>query len=104
MKLREKFYGRDRWIILNAICDMAEIQRGRSVFSDPSTGDAGYVFDMEDLEHEYLFKIEESSGGSLIKLWTRDSEDERVIDRAFFLLDYLLREEADNNTRRLLNG
>ena len=90
MKLRGKFYGSDRRIILNAICDMAEIQRGRPMFSKPGTGDAGYIFNMDDLEHEYLFKVEENPGGCLIKLWAGDPEDDLIIDRAFFLLDYLL--------------
>lgn len=97
MKLKEKFYSSDRRIILNAICDMAEIQRGSSVFSDPNTGDAGYVFNMDGLEHEYLFKAEEDSEGCFVKLWTRDSENDRIIDRAFFLLDYLLREVDKRN-------
>ena len=104
MKLKEKFYNSDRRMILNAICDMAEIQRGKSIFSDPGTGDAGYIFNGENLEHEYLFKVEESPEGCLIKLWTRDCEDDRIIDRAFFLLDYLLRETVSNIEEKCIEG
>jgi hypothetical protein len=90
MKCKEKVYKTGREIILNAICDMAEIQKGGDVFSDPENGSAGFVFESGGRGHEYLFTMEETESGINVKLLMRDATGEEMLDRAFFLLDSLL--------------
>jgi hypothetical protein len=90
MKHKEKIYRTGREIVLNAICDMAEIQRGRDAFSDPENGSAGYVFESGGREYEYLFTMEEADAGLNVKLLMRDAAGEDILDRAFLLLDSLL--------------
>ena len=86
---KEKFYEASREILLNAVCDMAEIQHGRSVFSCVDSSRAGYSFKSGNRKYEYLFIVKNSGTGCTVTLETSPT-DETMTDRAFLLLETLL--------------
>jgi len=87
---KEKFYEAHRELILNAVCDMAEIQHGRNVFSNIESSCTGYSFKAGDREYKYSFIVKNFDSGCTVTLEAPDMVDESMMDRAFFLLESLL--------------
>jgi hypothetical protein len=90
MPAKAKIYPVGRGTILNAICDMAEMQKGRHAFCDPSNGHAGFIFNMDSHEHAYRFTVEEVNGGSKVILEMAETAEEKMVERTFFLLESIL--------------
>jgi hypothetical protein len=94
MFTREKFYPIDRGLILNAICDLAEMQGGREVSSDPRTGRAGFRFVLDGRELEYRFVVTDVENGCKVTLEMMEPVRDSIVERAFFLLESILPESA----------
>jgi hypothetical protein len=86
--LREKIYPNSREIILNAICDMAEMQNARGLKTNPHTGEAKFNFEFEGRVYEGHFNVEDTDEGCRVKL--EMIAEDRMLDRTFFLLESLL--------------
>jgi hypothetical protein len=94
MFTREKFYSADRELILNAICDLAEMQGGREIFSDPRTGRAGFRFVLDGRELEYRFVVTDVENGCNVTLEMMEAVRDSIVERAFFLLESILPESV----------
>jgi hypothetical protein len=67
---------------------MAEMQKGRCLKTDPRTGKAGFVFEIECREYECHFTVESADEGCRVRL--EMTADDQVLDRTFFLLESIL--------------
>jgi hypothetical protein len=87
-KLREKIYPNSREIILNAICDMAEMQNWRSLKTNPRAGDAEFIFEFEGRVYEGHFTVMDTYEGCRVRL--EMIAEDQMLDRTLFLLESIL--------------
>ena len=89
----KKRYLQPKDMILNAVHDLAELQKARTVLCDSSRGMIGLLVTMYAVEWEYRFTVEDAGGNrSLvnIELLGGEADGRRLIDHEFALLDYVL--------------
>ena len=96
--------GRKRYLqpfdmLLNAVHDLAELQKARTVSCDSARGIVGLEIIMYNRAREYWFEVGYSEGGIcevVIKLSGEDDEAERarLVDHEFALLDYVMKDRA----------
>ena len=84
-------------MLLNAIHDLAEMQKGRTVMCDSPHGIVRFIVEVYGTQQEYRFTVG-GIGGSrcsvTIELNGDTNETKRLIDHEFALLDYVLIDRA----------
>ena len=92
-----KRYLQPRDMLLNAIHDLAELQRAKTLLCDSPNGLIHFLITIYTIQREYRFTVAESYGGSTevsIELIGEEQEQQRLIDHEFALLDYALIDRA----------
>lgn len=91
--LRKKKYLQPKDMLLNAIHDLAELQKARTVLCDSPYGMISLLITMYATEREYCFTVEDMGGNRSevsIALHGDEVDWQRLIDHEFALLDYVL--------------
>ena len=92
-----KKYLQPRDMILNAIHDLAELQKAKTLLCDSPNGLIHLLVTMYTVEWEYRFIIAEAYRGRsevTIELIGEEQDQRRLIDHEFALLDYVLIDRA----------
>ena len=95
-----KKYLQPKDMLLNAVHDLAELQKGNTVLCDTRRGLVGMVVTVYATQWEYAFTVTDIGGNRsevTIALDGDPTEAKRLIDHEFALLDYVLidRSKAD---------
>ena len=93
----KKKYLQPRDMLLNAICDLIELQKAKALMIDGSRGTVRLLITMYAVEREYCFAVEEIPGNRsevTIELLSGEEDKQRLIDHEFALLDYVLIDRA----------
>ena len=94
---KTKKYLQPKDMLLNAIHDVAELQKGKTTLCDSARGQITLLVTVYGAEWEYQFHVTDIGGGrSEVKI-TLDGESQdkqRLIDHEFALLDYALIDRA----------
>ena len=89
----KKRYLQPRDMLLNAIHDLAELQKARTLLCDSPRGKISLAVTMYAEEREYRFSVEDAGGNQSavsIELPGEAADRQRLIDHEFALLDYVL--------------
>jgi hypothetical protein len=97
MHRAERDYQYDRELLLNAIWDMMEVQRGEVTVDRAGEGIIGFRTQIYGSGHEYRFSVTDTELGSRVILEMDDGMGERMIFKAFALLESLTRDAAPAN-------
>ena len=92
-----KRYLQPRDMILNAIHDLAELQKAKTLVCDSSEGVIHLLITMYAVEREYHFTVTDLGGNLsevVIDLFSDELDKQRLIDHEFALLDYTLVDRA----------
>ena len=97
-----KRYLQPKDMLLNAVHDLAELQKGKAVMNDTLRGIVRLVVTMYGDEWKYDFTVSDIGGGrSEVRITLEDDppDSERLVGHEFALLDYVLidRAKADLN-------
>ena len=88
-----KIYLQPKGTLLQAICDLAELQRGKYTFSDSPNGVIHFLVRMYHSKWEFKFTVKDigqNRSGVELALDGRTKDIEGVINREFALLDSML--------------
>ena len=88
-----KMYLQPRDMILNAIHDVAELQKAKTLMCDSSNGIIHLLISMYVVEREYRFTVTDIGGNRsevAIELIGDELDKQRLIDHEFALVDYTL--------------
>jgi hypothetical protein len=89
----KKLYLQPREMILNAIHDLAGLQKAKTLISDSPNGLIRLLVTVYENEWEYNFTVKDIIGGRsevFIELIGKKADIKRLIDHEFALLDYVL--------------
>jgi hypothetical protein len=92
-----KRYLQPKDMILNAIHDLAEIQKAKTLMCDSPNGIVNLLVTMYAIEREYRFTVTEIGGSRsevAIELISGEPDKRRLIDIEMALLDYALKDKA----------
>ena len=92
-----KRYLQPRDMLLNAIHDLAGLQRAETLLSDSPNGLIHLLVTMYAVQREYRFTVAEAYRGRTevtIELIGEEQDQQRLIDHEFALLDYALIDRA----------
>lgn len=93
----KKIYLQPIDMVLNAVHDLAELQKGKLTICDTPRGLISFHVTMYDFEWEYQFTVTDigkNRCGVTIELAGDALDKERMIDHEFALLDYALIDRA----------
>ena len=92
----KKVYLQPRDMVLNAIHDLADMQKAGTLMSDSTNGIIHLIVEVYKIKREYRFSIEDDVGRSevFIELAGDEPDTRRLIDHEFALLDYVLIDRA----------
>ena len=93
----EKIYLQPMEMMLNAIHDLAELQKAKTPFCDSPRGIVHLRVTMYESEWEYRFTVTDigwNRSGVAIGLSGETRDAKRLIDHEFALLDYVLADRA----------
>jgi len=94
----KKIYLQPRGTLLQAICDMAELQNGKYTFSDSPNGIIHFLVRMYNSRWEFKFAVEDAGknrSGVELELAGRTKSTKSIINREFALLDSMLTIDAE---------
>jgi len=92
-----KKYLQPRDMLLNAIHDLAELQKAKTVLCDSPRGTVHLLITMYAVDREYRFSVAETGGNRsevAVELLGEEADKQRLIDHEFALLDYVLVDRA----------
>lgn len=95
MLAEERAYAISKEIILNGIWDMAELQKGRQISSDPANEEITFFTEMYGFQHHYHFIVRNTPDGCLVRLKIDEPNAARLIYRAFALLESLMANQTE---------
>ena len=84
-------------MLLNAIHDLAELQKAKTLMCDSPNGIIRLLVSMYAAEREYRFTVTDIGGGRgevAVELISGETDKQRLIDHEFALLDYVLKDRA----------
>ena len=100
-------------MLLNAVHDLAELQKGRTILYDTLHGLVNLIITVYGAEWEYKFVVSDIGGGRSMVRITLESDlpdGKRLINHEFALLDYVLVDrtkvdlgELEETDRRILD-
>ena len=88
-----KIYLQPKGMLLQAICDLAELQKGKYTFSDSPNGIIHFLVRMYHNKWEFKFAVKDlgsNRSGVELALEGRENHAEGIIRREFALLDSML--------------
>ena len=88
-----KRYLQPRDMILNAVHDLAELQKAKTLMCDSPNGIIRLLVTMYMIEWEYRFTVTDICGSRsevAVELIGDEPDKQRLIDHEFALLDYVL--------------
>ena len=88
-----KRYLQPRDMILNAIHDLAELQKAKTLVCNSPYGIVHLLITMYAVEREYRFTVTDLGAGRsevIIELISDEPDKQRLIDHEFALIDYTL--------------
>ena len=93
-----KKYLQQRDMLLNAIHDLAELQKAKTLLCDAANGFVNLLITMYAVDREYRFTVKNKDviGRSevIIEVIGEEQDKQRLIDHEFALLDYVLIDRA----------
>ena len=92
-----KRYLQPRDMVLNAIHDLAGLQKAKTLLCDSPNGLIHLLVTVYAAQREYRFTVAEAFGGRsevTIELIGEEQDQQRLIDHEFALLDYVLIDRA----------
>ena len=92
----KKTYLQPRDMILNAIHDLAELQKATTLMNDSPNGIIHLLIEVYAVKREYRFTVTDVVGRSkvVIKLIGDEQDKHRLINHEFALLDYVLKDRT----------
>ena len=93
----KKKYLQPKDMLLNAVHDLAELQKARTVLCDTLRGKVNLIVTMYGEEWEYRFIVSDIGGNRsevIIALDSDPPDGKRLIDHEFALLDYVMVDRA----------
>ena len=91
------FYLQPRGTVLNAVSDLAELQKGKFTFSDTGNGTVHFLVTLYHNKWEFRFSVKDTGKNTCCVVLETDGDDERaesLINREYALLDSILRENV----------
>jgi hypothetical protein len=93
-----KKYLQRRDMLLNAIHDLAELQKAKTLSCDTASGTICLLITMYAVDREYRFTVTDkdmtSRSAVAIEVIGEEQDKQRLIDHEFALLDYVLIDRA----------
>jgi len=93
----KKLYLQPRAMVLNAIHDLAGLQKAKTLMSDSPNGIVRLMVAVYEKKWEYKFTVRDITGSRsevFIELTGEEPDKKRLIDHEFALLDYVLTDHA----------
>ena len=93
----KKLYLQPRDMVLNAIHDLAGMQKAKTLICDSPKGFVRLLVSVYENEWEYNFTVKDIIGSRsevFIELNGEEPDNKRLIDHEFALLDYVLTDHA----------
>ena len=99
-----KKYLQPKDMLLNAVHELAELQKGKTVLCDTLRGNVNLIVTVYGIKWEYKFTVSDIGSGRsevIIALESDSPDGRRLVDHEFALLDYVLVDRAKADLREI---